>query len=415
MRAVPLLITLLVFACEEDAPAAYKPLDCPAGPLPTLRAETPPGPIRDTLPHFEITVDAGALSEMHRDYLADIELPVEVTYDEQVFAGVVMQMHGGAARLAPKKSYRLTFPEEDELPVDFLGPRKQKYRRLVLLASWIDPTWMRNRLTMDLTRAIGGMAPRMGYGTVAINGQWHGLYLLAERIDRQFLARNGVDRNANLYKAFSHAANWKDKPNPLDGYERKLVASESIEPLADLLGAASNTGTSYNAFVRSVESRLHIDDFMYWQVANTFASNGDAFTKNYYLVREVEAPTCSDGGRFQIINWDADASWGNDWRGDPADLGERWHGWDRLSPRLFCVPEYRAAYLALYREALDTTLAPARLSDRIDRMATEMRATAERDLERWGRDPARFDAEVERLRDIAMARRDQLTALLPEE
>jgi len=365
------------------------------------------------IPHFDVTVEADALEDMYDRKLEDVELAVTVDYRGRRYPGVTLQLHGGYARLAPKKSFRLTFDDDDELPVTFFEGSSGKYRRLVLLASWIDPTWMRNRLTMDIGRDLGGLSPRMAFGTLAINGAWQGLYVVAERIDKQYLGRNGLARDADLYKAVSHFANWQHKSEPTDGYEKKLAASRSDAALAELLDAATHTPASYADFVRFVEPRLKLGDFMVWQAANIFASNGDAFTKNYYLARDPAASSCAPGYAFSVINWDADATWGNDWRGEPKEITARWHGHDRLAPRLFSIPTYRERYVALLRAGLETHLARELMERRVDVLAEEIREAAVRDLARWRRD-VDFDVEVARLRSIAGRRAGEMRSLLAE-
>ncbi len=163
------LLPLLLLACDGDSDrgdAAPNPLDAgpqadgtvPAPDVSRLLdpdVSRPPDPddgvpprdpdAAEYLPHFEITAAADDLREMLGTVTSDIEIDVSVTLAGRTWEDVEMQLHGGFARRVRKKSYRLKFPDDDELPIDFFGRTgDREHRRLVLLANWIDPTQLRS-------------------------------------------------------------------------------------------------------------------------------------------------------------------------------------------------------------------------------------------------------------------------------
>jgi len=368
------------------------------------------------LPRFLITADPAGLAEVDRDRGEDIELAVRVEHEGRVWPEVTLQLHGGYARRVPKKSYRLTFPDDDELPVGFFPEREpERYRRLVFLASWIDPTFMRNKLTMDLVRALGGLAPHNHWAVLWINGVEHGLYVVSERIDRQYLRREGLDREGNGYKAFSHAANWRAKEDPLAGFEHKINPENPTDDLGRLLEVVTHTPTTHADFRREVEPWLSLGDFKSWSVVHTLAMNADTFTKNYYLYHDVDAALCTPQHPFRIISWDADATWGMNWDGQwREERDPRWHGWDRFSPRLMDVPEHRRSYLGRYRRALAGPLSAAAIHQRLDRMLGQIEDQARVDLQRW-RPDLDLPAEVARLRDFVTTRVEEMSRVVEAE
>jgi len=313
-----------------------------------------------------------------------------------------LMLHGAYARRLPKKSYRLEFPDDDQLLTSLFG-EAERHRRIVLQASWIDPTFLRNKLTMDLVREQGGLAPRTAFVTLSFNRRYDGLFVAIERVDRQFLRRQGLSPDGNLYKAVTHAADWSEKADPLSGFERAANEENPTDDLAHLLAVCSETPP--DAFPDAVEPALSLDDFMAWQLVNTFAMNRDCYTKNYYLYHDLSAAPGTPEARFRVIPWDADATWAVDWDGTPLDPAAEaaWHGSDTLSPRLFQIPRYRDEYLARYQGAIAGVLSPRTLVPRIDALASMIREEARRDLAAW-QPEVDLEAELSRLRSAVAAR-----------
>lgn len=422
------LLAVVLCACDTE-PSAIEPID--AGPTDAADARVdprldayipppdaaPPKPDPDDgvpppadpdaaveatyLPHFEITAEADDLREMLGAVTSDIEIEVSVRVGDQTWHDVEMQLHGGFARRVRKKSYRLTFEDDDEFPVDFFARGLDRdYRRLVLLANWVDPTQLRNALTMDRVRALGGLAPRMHWGTVTINGEHQGLYALSERIDRQYLRREGLDPDGNGYKAFSHNANWRIKPDHMSGYEHKINAGNPTDDLRIMLERITETAETYADFQREIEPWLSLEDFERWILVHTFAMNRDTFTKNYYLFHDLDGPETA----FRLISWDADATWGRNWNGEVVEERDlKWFGRDHFSPRLMAVRAYRDRYLQRYLDALDGPLSAEALHARIDTWAALIGDAARADLARWNRD-ADWDEEVAVLRSFVSSR-----------
>lgn len=351
------------------------------------------------LPHFGIRVGAKELERLdsHTKEADAVELSVAVVASGRCYRDVILELHGGTSRTFPKKSYRLTFPEEDPLRTDLFSALPEEHRRVVLQASWIDPTFMRNALTMEAARASGGLAPRVAFATVSFDGAPYGLFAVVERIDRVWLERQELDEEGNLYKASSHAANWGANADPMAGFEWKEGQGDDPSDLALLRERLSKTAATAKDFKAKIEPILDLDDFMAWQRVNTLAMNADTYTKNYYLYHDVEADAGSPKARFRVVNWDADATWGQNWDGKPlAPTGTAWYGSDAFSPRLFGIESYREEYLEEYEEALAGRLSAKGLRARVDAWAPAIRDAARWDLDLWqpGLD---FDAELARL------------------
>lgn len=71
-----------------------------------------------------------------------------------------------------------------------------------------DPTYVKEALIYDMMRAAGVPAPRTSYARLYVNGEYRGLYLLIENVDKTFLRRHyGAENDeGNLYKTKRNAA-----------------------------------------------------------------------------------------------------------------------------------------------------------------------------------------------------------------
>jgi len=416
-RVTAMIAAALAFSSGcEASPTRFDPPDCAAPDADVHPGEDGDGSTtlqpreRHGLPVIDICADPDALDALdaHTDEASAIEIEALVDYDGVRYEDVEMELHGGFARTVAKKSYRLEF-ESDGIPCAFDGEADpDRQRHLVLQASWIDPTFLRNDLTFAAIRAVGGLAPRTGYAWVDINGEPWGLYLVIERIDRRFLERHALDDDANLYKAVNHHANWVAKVDPLAGFEHKVNEDNPTDDLGPFLTILTTTPTTAEAFEREVEPVLHLDDWTAYQVVHALALDQDAFTKNYYLYHDLEAAPGTPRARFRIISWDADATWGRNWNGEPIDVAtwpgqglgvaaNAWHGRDGFSPRLLSIPHYRDRYLAYAEAALGGPLEAEVLDDRAARRGADIAAAARADLARW-QPELDFDAELVTLR-----------------
>lgn len=392
-----------------DAPTKDQTTGAPdgdAGPLPFDPCAKPAPAPPFALPHFEIRVDKSELERLdtHIKETDAIELSVTVVTQGRCYREVTLELHGGTSRTFPKKSYRLAFPDDDPLRTDIFAPLPEKHRRLVLQASVIDPTFMRNALTMEAIRASGGLAPRVAFATVSFNGAPYGLFTVIERIDRIWLKRQGLDEDGNLYKASSHAANWGANNDPMAGFEWKEGQGDDPSDLAELRERLSKTPATAKDFETQIEPILDLPGFMTWQRVQTLAMNADTYTKNYYLYHDLKADPGTKKARFQIITWDADATWAQNWDGKPLPpTSTAWYGNDAFAPRLLSIEDYREDYLEAYEESLEKTLSAKSLQAHLEAWSPQIAEAAQWDLDKW-QPSLNFQTELTRLKTAVTTR-----------
>lgn len=378
-------------APAEDAAVAdaWSPFDATIPDASTTQDAAPlgdAGPDVESPLRVDVTIDAEDFAQFYADPEdREFEPDATVDFDGTEYEDVQMEVHGGYARRFPKLSFRFRFDNDEPLSTDaFSGDEMEEHLRVVMQASWVDPSYARNCITFELIRAEGGLAPRCNHAELYVNGEYHGFYVVLERVDEVFLERNGLNPEGLLLKAENHSANWADKDNFMDGMVVKGNEEADTTPYAELLEALSSTPLEYEAFQEEVAPRLNLSDWMIWQGVHTLADNRDTFTKNYYLYRDPDLPF----SRFRIISWDADATWGMNWDGalvEPTTMEINGH--DPFSNRILRIEEYRTIYLETYASRVEAlTSQQTAVLARLEEQHAFLEPFIDRDLVEWDRD-----------------------------
>ena len=70
--------------------------------------------------------------------------------------------------------------------------------KFVLNGNWNDPAHIRSKITQDLVKAAGGLAPRIEFARLSINGQYFGMYSIEESLTDHWANCMGIDMAAEL-------------------------------------------------------------------------------------------------------------------------------------------------------------------------------------------------------------------------
>lgn len=236
-----------------------------------------------------------------------------------------LRIHGGVSREYPKKSFRLYF-RENELVSDNIfklfpvkSYHRNKFPQIVLNASAIDFSNMRNFLGMYITSQLGAFAPRVDFVRVYINETYYGLYQITERINDDMAENITMHNNYDLLKAENHNGNLKTENyyfdgsedsdsivSPFEGFELKEGDTISLSNLVYWLESDSAT---FNELKEITTDRTLYAFFM----GCYYTADSDVFSKNYYFLNDKINNT------FEFIRWDADAVFGRNWKGKIED------------------------------------------------------------------------------------------------
>lgn len=311
----------------------------------------------------------------------------QIVWDGGPALPVIVRYRGAHSRKFPRRSLQVTL---QGARIPFGPPEGHEVRRIHLNADFIDPTLLRSRLSFALFEAVGAPAPVARHVAVTMGEQPAGVYVGLESVDRDFCRRRGwpegpifyaINRNANFGLVSPFTRQLKE---PLEiGYQTVGQADPSIlrQMLMELNMAPMRS------FTRLVERWIDLTGYLRWLTVAVYVGNRDGFVHNYALCFNP------DVGRFRIIPWDYDATFGIDINGRPARVDRvPLEGWNKLTHRILASDRFRQRYRQEFLSALDGPLHPDSVRALVDKYQQEIGSVVESD-----RGPERFRGGVESL------------------
>ena len=216
----------------------------------------------------------------------------------ELFDKVVISLRGGSARNLPKKNWKVRLPKSNTMDGE---------RRIINLNSDVhDVTHLANYLSMAMYDRFGIPVPEMEFVRLDINGDYFGVFYRVEQYNIQWLERNGMSKNGDLYQ--SHHSNTVPL-SPLHYpylYEKKSGIDKSDFSSLQVMVEGLNS-LPYYANAEFVESNFDMNNLFNYCVCKTLISMADDWHKNHYFYKN----TPDEGSRWIIIPWDDDITWGH--------------------------------------------------------------------------------------------------------
>ncbi len=335
------------------------------------------------------------------EYPASIELFDELSGQQLLAQNIGVRIHGGATRAFPMKSFRIYARNaygNTHLFYPFFENRPHSlYKRLILRNSGNDfPTdvdpWSSYE-TMFRDAAIQGLVNHMNFATqsyqpaiVFLNGEYWGIQNIRERYDKHFLERvYGVDpENIDIITGLDEAK---------EGDNLHYMAT-----LAYIHEHGLQSETHYNY----IKTRIDIENFIDYQLANIYANNTDWPGNNidfWRLRTSAYNPNSPYGhdGRWRWLLFDTDFGFGlrgghqayefNTLAFATEEDGPGWPNppWSTFMLRSFLENEdFKHRFINRFADQLNTALSAERADQLITDMKHVIRDEIEEHFARWG-------------------------------
>lgn len=291
-----------------------------------------------------------------------IYIPASVTIDSTSLDSVGIRIKGffSASTNGKKKPLKIDFNEY--LP-------EQEYeglKKLNLQNSFEDPSSMRDMLAYNIFNTEGIHASKSAYARVYINGEYWGLYLMVEQIDKTFLEERFGDDSGNLYKSMSNG--------------HLVYNGSSNDSYTEYIGLKTNeTENDWSRFIDFVEvlNRIYLKSNKEYitEIANIFNVN------TYLKILAID---------ILLLNWDSYYAHGRNFYiyDNPVQQKFEWIPWDYnlafsdsyidilvtdtwgesipLIENLLDRPVFLQAYVNAYSEILEDNFTADRLFPIID-------------------------------------------------
>ena len=99
-------------------------------------------------------------------------------------------------KFSKERPYNAVFDTLYRFPAD--KQRCNDPHKFVLNGNWNDPAHIRSKITQDLVKAAGGLAPRIEYARLSINGNYFGMYSIEESLTDHWANCFGIDMAAEV-------------------------------------------------------------------------------------------------------------------------------------------------------------------------------------------------------------------------
>lgn len=394
---------------------------------------------RNSLPLVNIETDESSLV-MRGPYC-----PAVFTVSERVegrdslvsrpLAGLV-KFRGGITQNYDKRSFSIKFLDEagNKLDVNLLGLREDNV--WILDAMTIDRARMRNRVLFDLWNEysrtpyetkFGGRNGTVGQMVeVFLNGEYHGLYCLSDKINRQLLGlkKVKVDEETSdvtvrgvLYKG----EQWGTATMSMTGYKNARTdtvywngwqldypddypSRQAWQPLMDFITFINSDDDVFAAGYLDWYYRDNLVD--YWLLLETFNILDMPYKNSFVSTVDVT----SGDHHYLITPWDMDASMGQNYNGARQNTVCDIHRLDKdympfFSLIRYNIDDFYARLAARWKQLSRSTFAP-------EHVLALMSAYAARldDSGAWGRERARWNKRPVALATTAAGEFDYIEA-----
>lgn len=266
--------------------------------------------------------------------LSVLEDQIETKYN------IGIEIRGSSSQMFPKKSYGFETKTEDysdDLDVSIGGFSEEE--DWILYGPYSDKSLIRNKLTFDLSNAIGFKASNTKFYNLSINGDAKGLYVLMEKIkrdsnrvdisknnsesvdagyiikidkptgdgescstcyDSSYSFRSNFDTNANqsadseIYFIYDYP-----KPKNITDNQKEFIFT-TINEFETIL-ASNNFDDPIDGF----EKVIDVDTFIDFFIINEITKNPDGFRLSTYMNKDT-------GGKLKMGPiWDFNLAFGN--------------------------------------------------------------------------------------------------------
>lgn len=322
-------------------------------------------------------------------YSPSERIPAILTFNGITYDSVGVRYKGNSTFCLPNDNSNPKVPYNIDMNYFIDGQQLLGYNKMKLANAWMDPTFVKQIISSNIYRKY---LPTGESNLVKLNvqGNYVGLYVNDESINKQFLKKHFDEKSGPLFKCdnverFCDTANapFAMPPNLYymgddttlyyDSYDMK--SDQGWEELVNLIKVL-------DLDFQNIDSVLNVDRTLWAFAVNQVIANLDCYNTyyihNYYLYQTQD-------GLFQMIPWDLDNSFvgaimgwdywtpGNVYEYDPYFTGPSTSGatqpWEErpLLYKLLNNPHHRKIYTAhintIIEESLDTSVIRANINN----------------------------------------------------
>ncbi|TKD70453.1 CotH kinase family protein [Pseudalkalibacillus hwajinpoensis] len=294
------------------------------------------------IPEYKLLIDAKGLKKLNKEKWNDRLVPATLKVGDRDYS-VNTGYRGAHTRKLKKKSFEVEFDKPEAF---------HDQKTIHLNAEYNDYSLLRSKLSFDLFSKLQVLTPKSEHIILTLNDLYKSIYLKLDSIDEYYLINNSLPEGGIFYAQNDDANfslirpdDYKPKRSLMDGYKRKFGSDEDDVALQVLIYKINTL--KREDFVREANNLIDVEKYINWLCGVVCTQNFDAFIQNYALYRNRAT------GRFEVIPWDYDATWGRDINGRLMEYDYiPITGYNTLTARILDCPSLKEQY----RERMDYIL-----------------------------------------------------------
>lgn len=327
------------------------------------------------------------------------------------------RIRGRSATQFEKKSFsvKLCDATGEDLDANLFDIREEN--SWILDAMAIDRIRMRNRVCFDVWNEMSTTPYETKYnnrnGTeglfveLFINGDYHGLYCMSDKIDRKLLGLkklkvddNGVRVRGLLYKGVSWGSGYSllaykeadvntDKWNAWElQYPDNYPSIDTWQPLMNLIDFCSEAtpDATFRSTYQDYFYTENLCDYALFTMALNVGDNG--YKNTFFSVVDI-----NQNHKYLLTPWDMDMSLGGYWDGDYDPSLASIDRYDRIAPfnRLSSlnIDGFKALEVSKWKDYSSTLFSCESINQRLDEYGTQLTLSGawEREYRKWDGNP----------------------------
>ncbi len=319
-----------------------------------------------------------------------------IRIDGQLFENAGLRFKGNSSYRSARGG--LKRPLKIDMNRFVKGQKLHGRTKFNLSNSYLDPSYMKEKLAYEVYRAAGIPTPGVGWAKVnltiegKVEKQPLGIYVLIEQVNQDFMNRNfGDGAKDSLLMKPENSSNWEyagETPESYQAYNIK-IGEENVERIKHFaaLTRIIHSGSDH-MFMEEMRRRIDLKNFAAYLATNSLLSNIDSYIgmpHNYYLFLS------STDHKLRILPWDVNEAFGTFTMGStPAALTDwaidrPWVADLTLLNRLFKDSSFRTAYQTALASLMRDTFTERKLFSRLqtfkDAITPHLGAREKRNLE----------------------------------
>lgn len=330
---------------------------------------------------------------------------------------IAIEIRGSSSQQFPKKQYGFETKDAQGKDLDVSLLNMPEEADWILSASYSDKTLMRNVLAYKLANDMGRYASRTQFCEVVLNGDYHGVYMLMEKIKRDKNRVNiskmeptdisgdaltggyiikidkleGSDTDGWYSTFLPYPGAWQRIYYQYDTPKLEDLAPEQISYIKNFVFTFENlmTKPEYADPQNGYAQYIDIDSFVDYFILNEISRNVDGYRLSTFMHKDRD----SKGGKLKMgPAWDYDLAFGNADYYNGAMLAD-WQVDFRVQSDGFQIPfwwqklmqdsTFTSRVYARWRELRTNVLEISRVHAYLDSMAAYIDEAQKRNFERW--------------------------------